>query len=375
MSLHARRLPWLLLALAILAAVFLRPRESPAAKGDSKRKPSASETFGKGTRKSPGTSVSRTDPSTAIAAAASGLRDAGTADDRAAILAQLAATLDADPEKSSNAIRAYLATGEDAATGLPFAVGSEGRLDSWPSLRAFLLEILPTLDPEAALALSRGIMDRMDSPDEYLIALRNLAWSDLDGDIAPEFGQRFERLLRETRWREQPGPAFLEAMDAALLLPPARGAELLMETCAASATPPSLSRACFIALDRIAGRDPALLVNLDVSRLIPDQRASLLSRLDITDAAQRTRFTDYLAALPEGAELDYFSSLFPNGNHLQGNRFLSTPIRPPSIAQRRESDRRTLAELSAIRFPPGSPAAAAHTRICERLTGWLAAPE
>ena len=381
MKTDSRPWPWLLLALAVLVVLVIQSRKDPRSRDGSGRRdasPGGSVEL-KQSFQSRGRNAGRTDVerfASAIQDAASALRDGQSAGDAAIALNRLGGVLGAgDPGAVSVAVRGFFASGDDASTGMPFAVAADGRLDSWPTLRTFLLEWLATADPEAALGLSREVMDRMTSPEEYAIALRNLGWADLDGDLAEEFDDRFERLLRMKEWRVQPGPAYLESMDAALLLPPGRAAGLLAEIQADGATPSHLARASFIALDRVAERDPAVLVGLETDRLGPDQRASLLSRLDVTEPAQRGRFVDYLASLPDGAELDYFASLFPNGNHLQGNRLFSTATRPPSIAERREKDRRILAELNAMDFPDGSPAASAVGRIAERLGTWLAAQE
>jgi hypothetical protein len=362
------RLLWMIVAVALLAIILIRTRSDPPEKGDAV----TGEASTVSNRKPISRPKDRTDLGMSIGTAASALRDAESAEDSATILSKLAATLRAgDPEEVSSAVRAFFASGDDVSTGMPFVVAADGRLNSWPTLRAFLLEWLPSSDPEAALALSREVMDRMTSPEEYAIALRNLGWSDLDGDLATEFGERFDRMLRSDAWRAQPAPAFLEAMDAALLLPPSLGARRMAEITADPNTPPALARSGFIALDRIVERNPAVLVDLDAALLGPDQRASLMARLDLANADQHKRFSTYLSSLPEGEELDYFASLFPNGNHLQGNRLFSTPTKPPSIAERREKDLRALTEISAMDFPPDSPAAKAVGQITKRINQWV----
>lgn len=368
MKITTIRLLCVIMAATLLAIILLRTRSDPPASADAV----TGETATISTRKPTSRANDRVDLGKAIETASFALRDAETSEDAAKILSQLATSLRAgDPEKGSSAIRAFFASGDDVSTGMPFAVAADGRLNSWPTLRTFLLESLPSSDPEAALALSREVMDRMTSPEEYAIALRNLAWSDLDGDLAMEFAERFDRMLRAGGWRAQPAPAFLEAMDAALLLPPSLGAQRMAEIITDASTPPELARAGFIALDRIVERDPAVLVGLETGVLGPDQRASLMSRLDLANADQHKRFTTYLSSLPEGPELDYFASLFPNGNHFQGSRLFSTPAKPPSIAERREKDRRVLTELSAMDFPPENPAAKAVSQITKRLNQWL----
>ncbi len=380
----ARRLAAPLAGLALIAiAVHLAPRRQGSGTARENRegeRPSSALT-----EKSRSSGIARLaaadddrtgEPLRSITSAAAALRESPDAGPPASILRDLGKRLrSGDPAAVSSALRTYLESGDDADTGLPFSVSAGGNLGSAPGLRMFLLDMLPSVDPELALAVSREVMDRRTSADEYAIALRNLAWSDLDGDLAAEFAERFSRMVREKPWRERAAPGFLETMDAALLLPPDEGAAILLEVKAAATDQPRLSRACMIALDRIVTRDPSLLAALDLGDLDPEQRASLMSRLDLTDAPQRARFTAYLGSLPEGAEMEQFASLFPNGNLLHGNRLFSAPARPPSIAERRKRDEIALTELSALGFPPGTPAAAALARIRERIGNWLGEAE
>ncbi|MCU0749383.1 MAG: hypothetical protein MUF13_07550, partial [Akkermansiaceae bacterium] len=88
-----------------------------------------------------------------------------------------------DEQEAAAALASYLKSGVDVFTKLPFEVGEEGMLATAPTLRTALLDLLVTLDPTLALELARTIMNQTSSPDEYAIALRNLAWNDLDGDL------------------------------------------------------------------------------------------------------------------------------------------------------------------------------------------------
>ena len=92
-----------------------------------------------------------------------------------------------------------------------------------------------------------------------------------------------------------------------------------------------------------------------------------MSRIDPTEPEQLRVFSDYLAGLPPGRELEVFSRLFPNGNRLQGNRLFSTPGPPFAIEQRREKDLRILDAIGHLEFPAGSPAAGALEGIRGRL--------
>jgi hypothetical protein len=173
-------------------------------------------------------------------------------------------------------------------------------------------------------------------------------------------------------WRGRPGAGFLDAVDAAVILPENEGIEAALGLNAAGN--PSLSRAAMMALDRIVERNPGVLVTWQPGeRLLPEQRASLMSRLDPTRADQLRVFSDYLSGLGSGDELEVFSRLFPNGNQLHGSRLFSAPAVPVSIGQRRENDRRILDAIRDLEFPAGSPAARGLQRIRERLDASIGA--
>lgn len=262
----------------------------------------------------------------------------------------------ADAESAAAAIVAFLKSGQDAATDLPFVVGREGIMDLTPTLRTALLDLLLTVDPLAALEVARAIMDDAKSPDEYALALRNLAANDLEGDLKTELRSRLERMIEIRDWSANPSAGFLEALDAAVVLTdkPMFDALARLTREAAVTGNSSLARAGLMALDRMLVRDPSLLVKSFAAGpalpdLPPDQRASLMSRLDVTDPAQRELFTRYLSAPNHGpTELEYFAALFPNGNSLHGNWLISAAEATHSIASRREEDRKVLAEIDRL---------------------------
>lgn len=85
-------------------------------------------------------------------------------------------------EAAVSAIRQYLDSKADATTHLGFKVGGGGWLDEAPTLRTFLLDELARLDPAAAADYARVILGGMDSPDEWAVALRDLAAGDSSAD-------------------------------------------------------------------------------------------------------------------------------------------------------------------------------------------------
>lgn len=278
----------------------------------------------------------------------------------------------ANERTAAEAMRRFLESGGDAATKMAFVVGEDGTLESAPTLRSILLDLLGSVDPDTALTASREIMDRKSSPDEYAVALRNLAWNDLDGDLREELARRFTGMLETKDWLARPSAGFLEALDAAVELSDTKAFNALI--LANRDAVPSFTRAAFIAMDRMVLRKPSLLVNAfhndpALHGLSPDLRASLMSRLDLTEPAQRDVFLGYLSAPEHGPrELDYFAGLFPNGNQLQGNRLITGGETPVSIDERKRMDRATLEELDRMAEATGAgPARDVIIRIRGRL--------
>jgi hypothetical protein len=279
----------------------------------------------------------------------------------------------ADPHHAALAISTFLKTGRDASTKLPFVVGSEGVMTTAPTLRTALLDLLGSSAPAAALELSREVMDAKGSPDEYAIALRNLAWNDLDGDLKNELSSRFNDMLEKKDWLADPSAGFLEALDAAVKLADLPTLSTLARIHSGTASDNPLARATFIALDRMVLGSPALLVQANtvdpgLASLTPTLRASLFSRLDVTDPAQRDVFSGYLAAPNHGpTETDYFTSIFPNGNFLQGHWLITSGEPGQSIESRLAADRAVLKEIESLQSTARGDSAAILARIRERL--------
>ncbi len=287
-----------------------------------------------------------------------GLLTSSSAEESAAILKRLRDGIrsSADEAAAVAAIVAFLKSGEDAPTKLPFSVGLEGVMEATPTLRTALLDLLPSLDPTAALEVAREIMDQKKSQDEYALAIRNVAWNDLDGDMKKELETRFQQMLTTSEWRKNPSAGFLEGLDVAVELANEKTFATMTQLNSEAITDQNstLARASLIALDRMVVSDPAILVKAyeddpELSGLAPDERASLMSRLDITDAAQRKIFLGYLNLPSHGPEeLAYFTRIFPNGNFIHGNWLITTTGPSDSIDSRFEADLKILDEINNL---------------------------
>jgi hypothetical protein len=289
-------------------------------------------------------------------------------------------------EAAAAALIAFLQSGEDAATGLPFLVGADGMMELVPSMRTALLDLLPSLDPLASIDMARQVIDTHTSQDEYALGLRNLAWNNFEGDMNAELAGRLSDMLNTNEWLAAPSPGFLEAFDIAVELGDGRAFDdmasiLRLESTDGQPVNNGVTRASFMALDRIALRNPALLAekfaaNPEFLSHAPEHRAALMSRLDITDPVQRDAFTSYLnqPGVTQG-ELEYFSELFPNGNYFYGNRLVTADEATPSLVERQEMDRQTLAQVDGILPAMGSgPGRDALQKIRGRLVEYTQAP-
>jgi hypothetical protein len=273
----------------------------------------------------------------------------------------------------------FLQGGQDASTNLPFLVGQDGALQSAPTLRTFLMDLLPQYDPIASLQIAREVMETRTNPDEYAMSLRNLAWNDFEGDTRSELSARFKDMLDMNDWLKQPSTGFLEAFDIGVQLADMNAfreiaSVVRLEDVSGNPLKNGTDRSAFMALDRIALRNPDLLGTLmnedpDFLGYSPNNRASLMSRLDITQESQRETLLKYLtheATTP--SELEYFAEIFPNGNYLQGPRLVTTDEPALNISERRMADQATFNVLQELipTLPEGPPKASA-TRIQERL--------
>ncbi|MEP4076810.1 hypothetical protein [Haloferula sp.] len=50
---------------------------------------------------------------------------------------------------------------------MAFVTGHGGGLQSWPSLRVFLLDVLMSTDPDVAVEVAREVLAETDSAEEF----------------------------------------------------------------------------------------------------------------------------------------------------------------------------------------------------------------
>ena len=214
-------------------------------------------------------------------------------------LALLRRELFANPVAGIAAIRRFLATHEDAATGQHFAVAGGGVLSGAPTLRLFLLDLLGQLSRQLrqgdGAAVAREILAKKDSPDEWALALRNLAWD--EPKSRPFLAQKMHEMLAYEPWLATPTSGMLEAFDVVVYSGDATFVPTLAEL--ARGENPPLKRAATVALDRLAESSTLAVMNfLNANPAtigdLPFVRADYFAKADLADAQQREAVERYL---------------------------------------------------------------------------------
>jgi hypothetical protein len=233
------------------------------------------------------------------------------------------------PDVAAATLIAWLDSGADAPTRLSFVVGAEGVMDESPTFRTALLDLLGQTDPVASLGYSQDLLAAKPGPEEYALALRNLAWLNPDGAQTALIRQSFLALLTDPALSEQPTPGYLESFDVAVAVANADLVRALLANQSTQLGNDVLSRTTFIALDRIMLRTPEAILDAFAAdpRFLADQpnwRASLLARLDPSNPEHVEQLRNYLLKTPHAeTELGYFASIYPLANFFEGNRLVT----------------------------------------------------
>ena len=220
------------------------------------------------------------------------LRDPHNLNKKAALDALKAALRGAEPRVAVAAIRQFLDGKEDAKTGLRFTVGENHELADAPTLRTFLMDQLGDISLGAKLGdaaeVARTTLESKDSPDEWALAMRNLALADPDGSRA-FLAAKAKEMLAYAPWQTAPSGGYLEAFDVAVYA----GDPSIIQDVAPllSASTGALGRASRIALQRL-------------STVAPDEVATYLNGNPGTLADYPLLRADYMGSLdlstPEG---------------------------------------------------------------------------
>jgi hypothetical protein len=284
------------------------------------------------------------------------LLENGTAS--AADLAALRASLlAADPVEAIAAVRSFLRSGRDAATGQEFAVAAGGTLSGAPSLRVLLLDVLGqiarTARSDAASQVAREILAEKSSADEWALALRNVAWTEPRARVF--LADKVREMLGHEPWRTAPSGGMLEALDVVVFT---KDASLIPDLAEARNAARELSHAADIALDRLADAAPLdaiTYLNTHPSLLNdrPFLRADYFAKADLSQPAQRAQIEIYLGRpdISDAEKTKLLKALLAPASFV-GNTLVASPPAPDDGTTRRAGlTQATRDWLEQRRFP------------------------
>ena len=274
-------------------------------------------------------------------------------------LAQLRRDLFANPAAGIAAIRRFLATHEDAATGQQFVVAGDGVLGGAPTLRLFLLDLLGQLSRQLrsgdGAAVAREILMKKDSPDEWALALRNFAWDDPKSRAF--LAQKMHEMLAYEPWIATPTSGMIEAFDVAVY----SGDATFIPTLSALSRGenPTLQQAATIALDRLAESSTLAVMNYlnanpTVIADLPFVRADYFAKADLADAQQRQAVERYLdrGDITVSEKTKFLHAIASPGSFVS-NSLLTTAIKPDDGTARHAGIAAATADwVRTNRFPP-----------------------
>ena len=280
------------------------------------------------------------------------LRDPTNPNKRQALEALREALKQAEPLVAIAAVRQFLASGQDASTGLKFRLGDDHSLDQAPSMRTFLMDQLGALSQDAgttdAADVARETLDTKGSADEWAVAMRNLAMADPDGSRGL-LAAKARELIDYAPWQAAPSGGYLEAFDAA-----AYGGDpsIINDLAALATTNSPVGRAALVALQRLSGMAPEqvaayLNANPDVLADVPLRRADYMGSVDLSQPDQLAQAEIYLNRTDvSDAEKDKFLARLgmPAG-------FVSeTLLTPETITQMPIMERRAVVNQTAANW-------------------------
>jgi hypothetical protein len=241
--------------------------------------------------------------------------------------------LELEPAETIEEIERLLESGLDRPTQLSFEIGSDQSLTAWPTLRTFILDLLIELDPEAASRISRGILTEPTTPDEWAIALRNIASVDTAAEDIGYLKLKTRQLIDVPAWRRKPTIGYLNAFD------------LLVHTADFDATPrlsrmirepdhPAVTHAGFLTLDRLVLKDSTEMLDHlardeELNRTRPEMVAQMFARADLRSEDQVRMLRGWLLD-PERppVQIEAFAGIFPNSNLMISNNLLTKQAIP-----------------------------------------------
>ena len=234
----------------------------------------------------------------------------------------------ANPDAAAAALLEFLQSGEDLSTSLGFVVGEAG-LDEWPSLRAYLLDLLGKIDLDAAAQYARAnIIPFKKSTPEYAVSLQILWNYGGAEEPSPDLTAAWLGLLQKADWAAKPDAAWLESLDFASRIPEAMP-EFLKASTEWLADPENVVErvgAVDLSLERVAVQQPVVVMKALIadSSLLGKgrgvyQRSQIFARANLNDAGQQRLLVAYVNGLdPTSREAELFFDQFPCHNFSVG---------------------------------------------------------
>jgi len=286
-------------------------------------------------------------------------------------LASLREKLLARPSSEAVAeIEGFLRKGKDRKTDLILKFGTGGKIEGWPTLRVFLLDLLLEIDPEAAARISREILTIETSADEWAIALRNVAKGEPAEGNRDYLRTRTEELIANPEWQARPSVGYLNAFDV-LVYTGATESSALLSGLIQRKDRRDLAHAGFLTMDRLVQRQPIdMLTRLKADRALqesrPEMTAQQFARADLRDTSQQAIVRSWLldpSRTP--TELHNFAAIFPNNNKLISQNML-TSEEQVSGADLNDHDREVLGIIRDWRTDPAFESRARYLEIMDR---------
>lgn len=220
---------------------------------------------------------------------------------------------------SVDLILAYLNSGADQASQLPFKVGRGGILVAAPSMRVWMLDILEEIDRGAAMAYAETIFENSEIADEWAIALRSAALGRedekgrLDEADRSYVKSRALSLLGNKGWREESSNGYLESFD---VVPYMGDQDLLAEVGIRLSSGGPEAKAAFISVNKTVVNNSQLIESL-VPRLRNAEVSSsaigqIVALSDPNDPKQQTYIKSWIqnTDIPS-EEKTAFLAMFP----------------------------------------------------------------
>ena len=266
--------------------------------------------------------------------------------------------LAADPALATAAIREFLASGRDVRTGLEFTLRPGGDINA-PTLRVLLMDVLGRIAKRdggtAAAQLARATLEKKDSPDEWAIALRNVAWA--EPKATTYLAAKAREMLAHAAWRSAPTGGLLEAFDVIVFT---KDASLTADLAEAQKDPnEQLRHAADVALDRLAAANPLDVMNfLNANPALlterPMLRADYFAKADLAAPGQKTALEFYLGR-PDIAETEkakLLKALATPATFVSENLLTEPPPEPDDAAREHAILAAVQEWLAGKRFPP-----------------------